>query len=62
MRRFLMSGICPVCDATIAVPAGTEVSEILSCSDCQTRVVVGAFDGTSVSLSQAPQVEEDWGE
>jgi lysine biosynthesis protein LysW len=57
-----MNGTCPVCDAAVSVPANTEVSEILTCGDCQTRVVVQALTNNSVTLGQAPAVEEDWGE
>ena len=57
-----MQGTCPVCDAPITIPANTEVSEILTCGECQTRVVVQEITKTTVTLGQAPAVEEDWGE
>jgi len=57
-----MNGTCPICDGTIPIQKGTEVTEILSCPECQTRVVVSQIDGTKVTLTQAPAVEEDWGQ
>ena len=56
-----MSVICPTCDAEVVLAQDTEVSEIISCSDCQTRLVVeGVGDKPRVGI--APVIEEDWGE
>jgi len=54
--------ICPVCDATINSPDNLEESEIISCSDCQSRLVVENNGSGGLTLNQAPQVEEDWGQ
>ena len=51
---------CPECASPIAIAAGTEVGEILSCPDCGTRLEVRAL--TPPKLEKAPGVEEDWGE
>jgi alpha-aminoadipate/glutamate carrier protein LysW len=53
---------CPVCDAPINLPLNPEESEIINCSDCQSQLVVDSIIDGVVTLSQAPQVEEDWGE
>ncbi len=53
---------CPVCDAQVTLPEKTEVSEIVSCPDCHTRLVVTDLRGSTVTLGEAPKVEEDWGE
>ena len=57
-----MNGTCPICDAPTTVPATTEVSEVITCADCGSRLVVENIDNQTVSLGEAPKVEEDWGE
>ncbi len=56
------TGNCAVCDLTIMLPAGTRETELLTCKDCKTRLVVEKIDGENATLAQAPAVEEDWGE
>ncbi len=56
------TGSCTVCDAAISIGPGTQVTEILSCTDCRTRLVVEKIEGEQVTLAQAPAVEEDWGQ
>jgi len=51
---------CPECGATINLPLGTEVGEILTCPDCGVELEVVSLEPPSLQL--APQVEEDWGE
>ncbi len=53
---------CLVCDGTVVLKEGTEVSEIISCPECSTKLVVESVGDGNVVLSQAPEVEEDWGE
>jgi alpha-aminoadipate/glutamate carrier protein LysW len=55
-------GTCPICDAQITVAANTEESEILTCQDCNNQVVVESISGNQAVLSEAPEIEEDWGE
>lgn len=57
-----MKGICSVCDATVTLPKNTEESEIISCSDCKSHLVVQKIMNEKVTLEQAPVVEEDWGQ
>ena len=53
---------CPICDAQVILPEKTEESEIISCSDCHTRLVVSNLNGMTATLQEAPKVEEDWGQ
>ncbi len=51
---------CPECEAQVQLQAGTEVGEILVCSDCGVDLEVIALEPAKVQL--APREEEDWGE
>ena len=51
---------CPICGADVTLDAGTMVSEILPCPDCGAELEVQSLD--PVTLGEAPEVEEDWGE
>ena len=53
---------CPVCLGDVTIPAGSEISEIITCPDCSSRLVVMNLTATEATLEQAPEVEEDWGE
>jgi len=53
---------CPICDANVLLPVNTEVSEIVNCSDCSTRLVVEKINDSEIVLQKAPTIEEDWGE
>ena len=56
------SSLCPVCDASVTLPQNPEESEIVSCPDCQSSLVIDSLAAGVATLSQAPEVEEDWGE
>ena len=56
------AGVCPVCDAAVALKVDTQATEVVSCAECKTKLVVDAIAGPSATLSQAPAVEEDWGQ
>ena len=51
---------CPECEAQIELEAGTEVGEIIVCSDCGVDLEVMALGPAIVQL--APMEQEDWGE
>ena len=51
---------CPECDAKVELAAGTEVGEIIVCSDCGVDLEVIGLEPAKVQL--APLEEEDWGE
>jgi len=53
---------CPICDAQINIGSDLEESEIINCPDCRSRLVVEQITNGQVTLGQAPEVEEDWGE
>lgn len=57
-----LTGTCPVCDASVIAANAVEESEILTCRDCQSRLVVEKAQHPSLELAVAPEVEEDWGQ
>lgn len=61
-NKTTLKGICPICDAEITLPADTVESEVVSCTDCKSRLVVESVEKQKASLTKAPDVEEDWGE
>lgn len=54
--------VCPVCDAAVSIAANTEVSEILTCAECGSSLVVEDMHDQHVHLALAPAIEEDWGQ
>lgn len=58
----LFSSECVVCDADVKLPQDTQVSEVISCVECKTGLVVENINDKTIRLSKAPAVEEDWGE
>lgn len=55
-------GVCIVCDAVMQVPGDTQETEVITCGECKSRLVVDKITPKVVMLSKAPEVEEDWGE
>jgi len=53
---------CPICDGLVTLPQNTEESEIINCPECRSRLVVVKIENEVATLSEAPEVEEDWGE
>ena len=51
---------CPECAAELNLVEGTEVGEIIVCSDCGVDLEVAALEPAEVQI--APREEEDWGE
>ena len=60
--EMIARGDCPMCAALITPSAGVEETEILRCPECQSMLVVDEIKGYRLSLSEAPRIEEDWGE
>jgi alpha-aminoadipate/glutamate carrier protein LysW len=56
----LSPAACPVCDAAVALPASTLVSELIRCRACGSELEVAGLD--PVELREAPVAEEDWGQ
>lgn len=57
-----MNTQCPVCDGPVAIAPDTIESEIIQCPECSARLVVEKITNAGITLSEAPKVEEDWGE
>lgn len=55
-----MKGTCPVCDAEVSLDEGTVEGELVTCDDCGSELEVTGL--SPVTLEEAPQEEEDWGE
>jgi alpha-aminoadipate/glutamate carrier protein LysW len=51
---------CPYCDAEVALAEDTVKDELLECDDCGTELLVISL--APLSLEEAPQAEEDWGQ
>ena len=52
---------CPICDGIISLDKSVEISEIITCSECKSRLEVTSTTN-AITLKEAPKVEEDWGE
>ncbi|MDR1977895.1 MAG: lysine biosynthesis protein LysW [Synergistaceae bacterium] len=50
---------CPVCDADVKV-TDVIVGELLTCADCGVELEVTSL--SPLTLEEAPEVQEDWGE
>lgn len=51
---------CPVCGGEVSVAGDAVVGELMECSECGTELEVVSTD--PVSVAEAPQEQEDWGE
>ncbi len=51
---------CPVCGCEIELEDDTIIGELISCPDCGTELEV--VDLNPVSLEEAPELDEDWGQ
>lgn len=60
MEVIDMTATCTVCDATINLPEDCREGELVVCGDCGTELEVTSLD--PVTIEEAPQVQEDWGE
>ena len=50
---------CPVCSAVLAC-ANVELGELMTCKDCGSDLEVVCVE--PLTIKQAPEEEEDWGE
>jgi len=55
-------GECPVCAARLSRPPSIEETEILTCDECRSPLVVDRRIGRQLIFGEAPRIEEDWGE
>ena len=51
---------CPVCEASVSLPADVMQGEVLACDDCGAELELLTLD--PLNLQEAPEVAEDWGE
>ena len=51
---------CLECAAELNLAADVEVGEIVVCPDCGVELEVTSVD--PITVEEAPEVEEDWGE
>lgn len=51
---------CLECGAALDVPEDAIVGELLVCAECDTEFEVTALN--PLTIEEAPEVEEDWGE
>ncbi len=51
---------CPECAGQVDLAEPVRLSEIVQCPDCSSELEVVSLE--PVSLSLAPEIEEDWGE
>ena len=52
--------LCPICDAPITLGKDTVQNELFECGECFIILEVESVD--PISLVEAPEVDEDWGE
>jgi alpha-aminoadipate carrier protein LysW len=51
---------CTVCEGNVTIPENSMEGELLICPDCGTELEVVSMD--PLTLEEAPEVQEDWGE
>ncbi len=51
---------CIVCGGEIQANQDLEIGELIICPDCGTELEVVSLD--PITLEEAPEVQEDWGE
>ncbi len=57
-----MESECEMCGGNIAIPGDVIEGEIVSCSDCGLDFEISAVGSSSVQLTTAEEIKEDWGE
>lgn len=58
----IVRGECPVCAARLSRPSSIEETEILTCDECRSVLVVDRRVDGRLILGEAPRIEEDWGQ
>jgi Zn-finger nucleic acid-binding protein len=62
IEEMSLRGNCPLCAALILRSAAVDETEILSCPECLSMLVVDRLEGNNLILGEAPEIEEDWRE
>ncbi|GIW66387.1 MAG: hypothetical protein KatS3mg095_0285 [Candidatus Parcubacteria bacterium] len=53
---------CPICGSIINFQNLPEENELLTCENCNNKLVAKNIIGNNIILEEAPTIEEDWGE
>lgn len=56
----MSAAICVVCEASVNLPDDCREGELVICGDCGTELELICMD--PITVEEAPQVQEDWGE
>ena len=51
---------CPICGAEMTMPGDTVAGELVTCAECGSDLEVTCVD--PLTVVEAPQEEEDWGQ
>ncbi len=51
---------CPICDASVRVASDAMENELISCPDCGAELEILSLQ--PLTLAEAPETQEDWGE
>lgn len=62
MTNKKLQSTCAICDAIIPIASDVQETEVITCPECKSRLVIDKLTPNEVMLSKAPEVEEDWGE
>ena len=55
-----MTLTCPECEGAVQLVQAPRLSEITNCPDCSVELEVISLE--PLTIAQAPEIEEDWGE
>ncbi len=55
-----LSAPCTICEAPVSLPNDVMEGEVLACDDCGAELELVTLD--PLTLAEAPEVAEDWGE
>ena len=55
-----MNAECPICGGDVTSDDYWEVGELVDCHDCSAMLEVTSLD--PLTLEEAPEEDEDWGE
>ena len=51
---------CSVCEADVKAESGVMLGELLTCGDCGAELEITSLD--PLTVEEAPEIQEDWGE
>ena len=55
-----MNATCPICEGEVEIPSDVMAGELVECADCGAELEITSID--PLTVEEAPEVEEDWGE